>query len=115
MSFSTEERIIALAPENVATLFALLLEQFGEELRDGQQSVRTIGGHWDDGAKTRMRAASLEHGSITGVPLTDGRVAFRCLWQSDLVAAFEAGQLGAEVTELTAEEFAELRAAEVLS
>jgi hypothetical protein len=103
MNFETTDRIIAVAPEAVETLFS----QYGEALPDGPRSVRTIGGHWDDAAKTRIRAASLHDGTITGQPLTDGRVAFRCLWQADLAAAFDAGDI-AGVAELTAEELAAL-------
>lgn len=107
MSYETTERIIAVAPEAAETLFPQLLAQYGEALPDGAENVITIGGHWDDGAKTRIRAASLHKGTITGQPLTDGRVAFTCLWQADLVAAFDAGQIsGAE--ELTQLQLAQL-------
>jgi hypothetical protein len=69
--------------------------------------VLTIGGHWDDAAQTRLRAASLHKGTITGQPLNDGRVAFTCLWQADLAAAFDNGGIeGAE--ELSAEQLAAL-------
>jgi hypothetical protein len=100
MSYELTERTIAVAPEAVATLFPQLLAQYGEALPDGAESVVTIGGHWDDGAKTRIRAASLHKGTITGQPLTDGRVAFTCLWQADLASAFDAGQITG-VEELT--------------
>jgi hypothetical protein len=90
MSYETTSRTIALDPEAVATLFPALLAQYGEALQDGAESITTIGGHWDDSDKTRIRAASLHKGTITGQPLTDGRVAFTCLWQSDLAAAFDA-------------------------
>jgi hypothetical protein len=107
MPYDTTERIIAVQPEAVATLFSALLAQYGEALPDGAESVVTIGGHWDDDAKTRIRAASLHKGTITGQPLTDGRVAFTCLWQADLAAAFDAGQItGAE--ELTQLQLAQL-------
>jgi hypothetical protein len=97
MSYELTDRTIAVAPEAMETLFPALLAQYGEVLPDGAESVATIGGHWDDGAKTRIRAASLHKGTITGQPLTDGRVAFTCLWQADLAAAFDAGQIaGAE-------------------
>jgi hypothetical protein len=49
----------------------------------------------------------LHKGTITGQPLTDGRVAFTCLWQSDLAAAFDRGDI-AGVAELSAEELAGL-------
>ena len=103
MSYELTARTIAVSPEAVATLFPQLLAQYGEPLPDGSESVATIGGHWDDAAKTRVRAASLHKGTITGQPLTDGRVAFTCLWQSDLAAAFDAGQI-ASVEQLTEEE-----------
>lgn len=100
MSYELTARTIAVAPEAVATLFPALLAQYGEALPDGSESVLTIGGHWDDTAQTRLRAASLHKGTITGQPLTDGRVAFTCLWQSDLASAFDAGQI-VGVEELT--------------
>ena len=107
MSYELTSRIIAVVPEAVATLFPQLLAQYGEELPDAGRQVLTIGGHWDDAAKTRIRAASLTGGTITGQPLSDGRVAFTCLWQSDLAAAFDAGDIEG-VAELTAEELTTL-------
>ena len=107
MSYEPTGRTIAVSPEAVATLFPQLLAQYGEPLPDGSESVLTIGGHWDDAAQTRLRAASLHKGTITGQPLSDGRVAFTCLWQADLAAAFDAGQItGAE--ELTEQQLADL-------
>ena len=107
MSYELTPRTIALTPEAVATLFPKLLAQYGEALPDGAESIVTIGGHWDDSDKTRIRAASLHKGTITGRALTDGRVAFTCLWQEDLAAAFDAGEIEG-VEELSAEELAEL-------
>jgi hypothetical protein len=107
MAFETTDRIIAVAPEAVETLFPALLAQYGEVLPDGPRSVQTIGGHWDDAAKTRIRAASLTDGTITGQPLTDGRVAFRCLWQADLAAAFDRGEFPA-LQQLTEQQLADL-------
>jgi len=104
MSFENTERIAAIAPELVGMIFPQLLAQFGEPLADGDREILTIGAHWDDTAKTRKRAASLTDGTIAGIPLTDGRVAFRCLWQSDLTAVWEAGQL-TDVEQLTEEQF----------
>jgi hypothetical protein len=107
MSYETTDRTIAVAPNAVATLFPALLAQYGEALPDGPRSINTIGGHWDDSDKTRIRAASLNDGTITGQVLKDGRVAFTCLWQADLAAAFDAGGIeGAQ--ELSAEELAAL-------
>jgi hypothetical protein len=107
MSYETTSRTIAVAPEAVAALFPALLAQYGEALPDGAESVTTIGGHWDDAAHTRIRAASLNKGTITGQLLTDGRLAFTCLWQSDLAAAFDAGEI-AGVEELTQLQLAQL-------
>ncbi len=107
MAFELTERIIAVAPATVATLFPTLLAEYGESLSDGSESVATIGGHWDNGAKTRIRAASLHKGTIAGQPLTDGRVAFSCLWQSDLASAFDGGQI-VGVEELTKTELEQL-------
>jgi hypothetical protein len=107
MSYELISRTIALDPEAVATLFPALLAQYGEPLPDGAESIVTIGGHWDDSDKTRIRAASLHKGTITGQPLTDGRVAFTCLWQSDLAAAFDRGEIEG-VAELSAEGLAGL-------
>lgn len=103
MNFELTERIIAIAPASVGTLYPQLLAQYGEPLPDAGREVVTIGGHWDDSAKTRIRAASLVDGTIAGQQLTDGRIAFRCLWQADLAQAFEDGEInGAE--ELTQEQ-----------
>jgi hypothetical protein len=103
MPFENTERIIAVAAENVATLFPALLEQFGEDLSDHGQAILTIGGHWDDTAKTRKRAAKFPT-TITGTELTDGRMAFIALWQSDLAAAYDDGQLP-DAEQLTPEQF----------
>jgi hypothetical protein len=107
MSYELTQRTIAVAPNAVATLFPQLLAQYGEALPDGPRSIVTIGGHWDDSAQTRIRAASLNDGTITGQPLTDGRVAFTCLWQADLAAAFDNGGIEG-VEELSAEQLAGL-------
>jgi hypothetical protein len=107
MSYELTSRTIAVAPASVATLFPQLLAQYGEALPDGPRSINTIGGHWDDSDKTRIRAASLTDGTITSQPLTDGRVAYTCLWQADLAAAFDAGGIEG-VEELSAEELAAL-------
>jgi hypothetical protein len=107
MSYETTSRTIAVAPAAVATLFPALLAQYGEALPDGPRSIVTIGGHWDDSDKTRIRAASLTDGTITGQLLTDGRVAYTCLWQADLAAAFDNGGIEG-VDELSAEELAGL-------
>ena len=106
-NFEPAERTIAVPASNVSAMFPQLLAEYGEELPDGGRSILTIGGHWDDAAKTRIRAASLTDGTITGQPLTDGRLAFRCLWQADLAAAFDAGEIDG-VQQLTEAELAAL-------
>ena len=92
---------------SVVALLTDLTNQYGELVNDGPKLIRTIGAFWDNVSKTKIRAASLEAGTIEALPIPGGRVAFRCLWQADLAAAFDAGNLpGAE--ELTEEELAEL-------
>ncbi len=107
MSYENTERIAAIAPEKVGVIFPQLLALFGEEIADGRKKELTIGAFWDDEGKTRKRAASLIDGTITPVVLTDGRVAYRCLWQSDLVAAWQSGQLP-DVEELSEKQLADL-------
>jgi hypothetical protein len=107
MSYELTERTIAVPAEAVGTMFPALLSQYGEELPDKSRNIVTIGGHWDDSDKTRIRAASLTDGTIVGQLLTDGRLAFTCLWQSDLAAAFDAGEI-AGVEELTQLQLAQL-------
>ena len=107
MNHEQTQRTIAVSPDSVATLFPQLLAQYGEELSYGSGSTRTIGAFWNDAENTSVYAASMERGNIVGQPLTDGRVAFTCLWQSDLAAAFDAGDI-AGVAELSAEELAGL-------
>jgi hypothetical protein len=107
MAFETTERIVAVQASLLEGLFQDFLNTYGEDLHDGPRRIKTIGAHYDDTAKTRIRAASLEAGTITPQPLTDGRVAFSCLWQADLAAAFDRGDLDG-VEELTAEQLADL-------
>jgi hypothetical protein len=106
-NFEQTERIIAVPAEAVATMFPQLLAQYGQELSDGNRQILTIGGHWDDSDKTRLRAASLTDGTIMGQPLTNGKLAFRCLWQSDLAKDFDDGKI-TDVEELTQEQLTEL-------
>lgn len=108
MSFETFERIAAVAPAAVDEILGALVEQYGEVVADGTDRIRTIGAFWDDSAHTRIRAASLNDGTITGIPLSDGRVTYRCLWQSDLADAFSSGGIQG-ITELTEQEFEDLR------
>lgn len=107
MSFEISARIIAVPAEAVDTMFPQLLAQYGEDLPDGNRKIRTIGGHWDNEAKTRIRAASLQDGTITGQPLTNGKLAFYCLWQSDLAKDFDNGKI-VGVEELTQEQLIDL-------
>jgi hypothetical protein len=93
MAFETTERIIAVPADAVGTLFPALLAEYGEELSYGSGSTRTIGAFWNEPEKQRIYAASIERGSISPTVLTDGRLAYRCLWQTDLAAAFDAGQI----------------------
>ncbi|NBW16715.1 MAG: hypothetical protein EBR82_52930 [Caulobacteraceae bacterium] len=106
-NFEPTERIIAVPAEAVGTMFPDLLAQYGQELPDAGRTILTIGGHYDDAQKTRIRAASLTDGTITGQPLIDGRLAFRCLWQADLAAAFDAGEING-VEQLTEEQLSTL-------
>jgi hypothetical protein len=106
-NFEPTERVIAVSPQDVETLFVDLLNVYGVEVQDGPRRIKTLGAHWDDAEKTRIRAASLADGTITPQPLTDGRVAFRCLWPAALVEAYEDGAIDG-VEELTEEQLAEL-------
>jgi hypothetical protein len=107
MSFEKSERIIAMDSEILETLFHQLISEYGEALPDKPRNIITIGGHWDDAQKTKIRAASLIDGTITPQPLTDGRIAFRCLWQSDLAKDFEDGKIN-DVEELTQDQLTAL-------
>jgi hypothetical protein len=106
-NFEPTERIIAVDPQDVETLFVDLLNVYGQEVQDGPRRLKTLGAHWDDAEKTRIRAASLHDGTITPIVLTDTRVAFRCLWPVALVEAFEEGAIEG-VEELTPAQLAEL-------
>lgn len=107
MAFEQTERIIAVAPEAVATLFPALLAEYGEELSYGSGTTRTIGAFWNELEKIRIYAASIERGSIAPTVLTDGRLAYRCLWQADLAAAFDRGEIQ-QAQQLTEEQLAQL-------
>lgn len=91
MSFETNERIFAIHPDKLDAVFSSALARFGEDVPDGNHTHRTIGAHWDDSNHTRIRAADFPT-TITGQPMQDGRLAFAALWQSDLCAAFDAGE-----------------------
>jgi hypothetical protein len=79
-----------------------LIEQFGDEALDGNQSFNTIACGWDDSEHTRFRALRFpETASLT--TLTDGRVAYTALWSLALLQAFKEG-LFPDAQELTQEE-----------
>lgn len=107
MAFETTERIIAVPANLLEGLFVDLLNSYGEDLNDGPRRIKTIGAFYGDAARTVMGAASLEAGTIVPQVLTDSRLAFRCLWQADLAAAFDEGAIEG-VEELTPEQLAAL-------
>ena len=107
MPYETTERTIAVQSSAVATLFPALNAQYGEELSYGSGITRTIGAFWNDAEQTSIYAASMERGNIAPTVLTDGRLAYRCLWQTDLAAAFDRGDIQG-VEELTNEQLASL-------
>jgi hypothetical protein len=107
MSFEIKERIVAISPTVIQSMYPYLLEKYGEVLPDGKKNIVTIGAHWDDAEKTKMRAASLVDGTIVGLNLNDGRVAFKCLWQSNLIEAFNNGEIS-EVEEITEKQLNDL-------
>ena len=106
MSFESTPRTIAVDAVTAANLFTYLTQQYGEFLPTGNGSsiIRTIGAFWDDVTQTRLWAANPATGSIAGQRLTDGRVAFTCLWQSDVARAFDAGQLQGNIQQLSYDE-----------
>lgn len=104
MSFELKERIISTDPSLIDGMIDDLTSKYGEPLPDGKEVIITIGAHWDDGEKTRIRAASFHKGTIAGMELSDGNVAFRCLWQTDLASAFDRGEIS-HAQELTEEQF----------
>ena len=107
MAFQQTERIIAVPANQLESLFVDLLNTYGEYLNDGPRRIKTIGAFYGDAARTVMGAASLEAGTIVPQVLTDSRLAFRCLWQADLAAAFDEGAI-AGVEELDEAELAAL-------
>lgn len=107
MAFEQTERIIAVQADAAGALFPALLAEYGEELSYGSGSTRTIGAFWNEPEKIRIYAASIERGSIAPTVLTDGRLAYRCLWQADLAAAFDAGQI-TDAEQLTEQQLADL-------
>ena len=103
MSFELTPRTIVVDAVTAANLFPLLTQQYGEYLPtgDGSSTVRTIGAFWDNTEQTRLRAADINMGTIVGLRLTDGRVAFTCLWQADLAAIFDQGQIPGNIQQLS--------------
>lgn len=108
MRFDEKERIFAIHPSHLDEIASNAVAEFGEIISDDKQTIRTIAAHWDEFTKTRIRAASIQSGTICGTLLSDGRIAFMCLWQVDLIAAFEANKFP-EVEELNMEQFLELK------
>jgi hypothetical protein len=105
MAFSTTFRTFAF-PSDLIDQLPALIEQFGEDAQDGNQTIKTICCGWDDTEHTRMRALMFPTtASLTD--LVDGRKAYTALWVEGLLAAFEAGQLPS-VQELTIEELQDL-------
>jgi hypothetical protein len=107
MSFENQEKIIAIAATDASNLFPELLEKYGEIVNDGKNKILTIGAHWDNVEKTKIRAASLANGTIAGRLLSDGRIAYMCLWQFDLAKAFNNGEIP-QAEEITVQELEEL-------
>jgi hypothetical protein len=59
MSYELTSRTIALATPKPWPHFSLRFSpNTAKPLQDGAESITTIGGHWDDSDKTRIRAAS---------------------------------------------------------
>jgi len=110
MSFELTPRIIAVDAGTAASLFPVLTQQYGEELPtgDGSTTVKTIGAFWDDTEQTRLRAADINMGTIVGQRLTDGRLAFTCLWQFRVAYAFDQGQIPGNIQQLTYEQLQSL-------
>ena len=110
MSFELIPRIIAVDGETVANFYTVYTDNYGEYLPTGDMttSIKTIGAYWDDTAQTRLRAVNVANGDIVGIKLKDGRVAFTCLWQSNLAAAFDAGQLQGNIQQLSINELTAL-------
>ena len=107
MSFELTPRMIAVDAVTAANLFPVLTQQYGEFLLtgDGSTTVKTIGAFWDDTDRTRLRAADIGMGTIVGQKLSDGRLAFLCLWQADLAAAFDQGLIPGNLQMLSRDEF----------
>jgi hypothetical protein len=103
MSFELTPRTIAVDAGTAAYLFPLLTREYGEYLPtgDGTIAIKTIGAFWDNTEHTRWRAADIGRGTIVGSKLTDGRVAFTCLWQADLAANFDLGQIPGNIEQLS--------------
>jgi hypothetical protein len=101
MAFSTTFRTFAF-PSDLVDQLPALIEQFGEDAQDGNETYKTICCGWDDTEHTRMRALMFPT-TASLADLIDGRKAYTALWVEGLLAAFEAG-LFPDVQELTLEE-----------
>lgn len=94
--FEQTEKIFALAASDVISIVVGLRNQYGVDV-DG---IKTIAAYWDDENKTRLRYGSLTNGTVSGTPLSDGRVAFSALWPSALIEDFNNGLI-TDVEELS--------------
>ena len=89
-------------PATLVEQIPTLIEQFGDDAMDGNQSYRTIAAGFDDSEHTKLRALRFpETASLT--ELSDGRMAYTALWSLALLQAFREG-LFPDAQELTQEE-----------
>lgn len=80
-------------PSEVPVMFSNLMKSHSVSMLRGDESVAALGAFWGDEDNTKMIEASLDTGTIAPLPLTDGRVAFSCLWSESLGTAFDAGAI----------------------
>ena len=100
-NFETQFRTFCF-PAALVEQIPALIEVYGDDAMDGNQSYKTIACGWDDSEKTRLRALRFpETASLT--PLNDGRMAYTALWSLALLQAFKEG-LFPDAQELTQEE-----------
>ena len=111
--FELTKRNVAVNPPEVPVMFSNLMKSHSVSMLRGDESVAALGAFWGDEDNTKMIEASLETGTIAPLPLTDGRVSFRCLWSESLGAAFDAGEIEG-VEELGQAELDELKVEEVV-
>lgn len=92
-------------PASLIEQIPTLIENFGDEAPDGNQTFKTIACGWDDSEHTRFRALRFpETASLT--ELSDGRFAYTALWSLPLLQAFQDG-LFPDAQEITQEELSE--------